>query len=610
MIRRRVAVSPKFLAEKALQPFKNNIDDKFEGIPMKIKRSTLFSIPSVIMLITFSLPLFATNKAIEPPMVTIPEGQFLMGSSKGSANQQPVHNVAIAAFQMAKYEVTVKEYAQFIKATGYKPPGEHGGKCMVWKRKTAEKNSYGIALEKGTWDDNFIKQNDFHPVLCVSSEDAQAYIDWLVVETGKKYRLPSESEWEYTARAGTNSIYFFGEDEAELCRYGNVFDQTGQMAFKQEFALEGIYAQCNDKAEFTSVVGMYLPNAYGLYDIIGNVGEILADCEHKTYQGAPSDGTAWTNECALNAESNKMMMRRGGAYGQWSNPSSLVSTYRSHIGPDLRSSLGEGFRLALDISDKKSIKQPKSTVKFAKSLAIAQKKEALRRNTLTPFPDKPTGLTLQHNVTTNEYQLSWQASSKQETAKYNVYKSETIGGKYDLIAQDISQLQFIDTSRHIRKHSYVVTALNAGKESLYSEKVLTSDVIKNSLDIVQAEDFNMMKNVTIGTITDKENIGGGLNLTGANGINKGDWTEYLIHVATSGFYKLDYQIASADGSNGFELLLNDNVRASLAVPATGGFREWKIASGEKIYIESGQYKVRINAIASGWKLNWFRFVAS
>ncbi|WP_197411266.1 SUMF1/EgtB/PvdO family nonheme iron enzyme [Colwellia sp. TT2012] len=532
-----------------------------------------------------------------------------MGSDNGNANELPVHKVNIPSFQMAKYEVTVREYGQFIKATGYAPVGEYADSCMTWERKT-ENNSYGITGAKGGWNDTFIAQNDFHPVLCVNTIDIQAYIDWLSTETGEKYRLPSESEWEYAARAGTTAKYFFGDDEAELCRYGNVFDQTGQMAFKQKYSLDGTYAQCDDKAEYTTVVGMYQPNPYGLYDTLGNVGEILADCEHKTYQGAPSDGSAWTSECDSFGPNSKMQIHRGRAYGQWSEPSSLSSSSRGHIGLDLRSSLGEGFRLALDAADNKQVKQPISTIKFSKSLAIAQEQEALRRIKLTPFPTAPIGLTLNNEMNNGTHRLSWHANSEPVVTGYNIYRSETVGGKYSLLAANINTLQYTDTTLHTRKHSYVIAATNSDKTSLYSQPVTTADMVKNISLTIQAEDFNFMQGMAVGTIADKEDTGGGLNLTGDGGINKGNWTDYLINVESSGFYKLNYRIASADGSDGFELLLNDKVRATFAVPITGGWRKWQTASGEKMYIEAGQYKVRIKAIASGWKLNWFSFVES
>jgi len=532
-----------------------------------------------------------------------------MGSDKGRGNELPVHKVNISTFLMAKYEVTVKEYGQFIKATGYVPVGEHGDTCMTWDRKSAD-NSYGITGAKGTWENNFIAQSDFHPVLCINTVDIKAYINWLSSETGKKYRLPSESEWEYAARAGTSSKYFFGEAESDLCRYGNVFDQTGQKVFKQKFDLDGVYAQCDDKAEYTTVVGMYQPNAYGLYDTIGNVGEIVADCEHLTYKGAPTDGSAWTTECDPFGPSSKMQIHRGRAYGQWSEPSSLGSSSRGHIGLDLRSSLGEGFRLARDISDEEPINQSTSTITFAKALLNAQKAETLRRQSLAPFPDKPKGLTIQRNLENGEYSLFWRKDSNQKLTTYNVYKTETIGGRYNLIAQGLNQAFHEDKTQHNRKHHYVITAVIDGNESIYSAHVSTEDVIKSTNAVIEAEDFNHMEGLLVGNITAEEEVAVSLNLTGMGGINKGNWAEYLVNVQSNGFYTLNYSVASAEGSEGFELLFNDNVKGRFTIPNTSGWRKWQTASGKKFYLEAGQYKVRIKAIASGWKLNWFIFIMS
>ncbi|MBV8657692.1 MAG: formylglycine-generating enzyme family protein [Burkholderiales bacterium] len=290
-------------------------------------------------------PCFAAN-AIEPPTVTIPAGDFTMGTNvdpvgDGLHNplETPAHKVHIASFRLAQYTTTVAQFKEFVDATGYKT----GDQCWQWTRPGAD--GMELKMAPGSWNTPAYAPSGYHPVMCVSWDDAQAYAAWLSRETGRHYRLPSEAEWEYAARAGTTTRYPFGDDPAGLCRFANVLDQTGKAAFKRDHGLDWNAIACDDSAEFTTVVGSYLPNSWGLYDMIGNVGQWTADCEHKNYEGAPSDGSAWVNGC--DSAEGTMYITRGSNYA--SGPRSSRPTTRAHAGETNRSSLGEGFRIAEDI---------------------------------------------------------------------------------------------------------------------------------------------------------------------------------------------------------------------------------------------------------------------
>lgn len=280
---------------------------------------------------------FAEQKIIEPEMVVIPSGEFIMGGS--SEYEKPKHKVFIRSFKMSKYETTVKEFRQFVKATNHKTKEN----CWVWQEVTSE-HSWGINMHKGGWETAKYAPSDDHPVMCVTWEDANSYAKWLSEKTNKAYRLPSEAEWEYAARAGTTTNYYFGNEASKLCEYGNVLDQSGSHALKRDYKVYREGVACNDDAEYTSAVGKYKPNAYGLYDMIGNVGEYVLDCEHTNYKGAPADGSAWVDGC--NKE-RPMIIRRGGAYG--ADATAVRSANRAHAGRTNPSSLGEGFRLVEDI---------------------------------------------------------------------------------------------------------------------------------------------------------------------------------------------------------------------------------------------------------------------
>jgi hypothetical protein len=135
-------------------------------------------------------------------------------------------------------------------------------------------------------------------------------VDWLAKKTGKPYRLLSEAEWEYAARGRTSPgaypRFWFGNDEKDLCRYGNFADQKYGVSD----------APCNDGYDHTSPAGHYAPNAFGLYDMLGNAWQWTADCHHDSYNGAPADGSAWTTGC-----SDSYRVVRGGSWHF--NPRSL-----------------------------------------------------------------------------------------------------------------------------------------------------------------------------------------------------------------------------------------------------------------------------------------------
>ncbi len=301
---------------------------------------------------------------IEPPIAAIPAGSFTMGRSATTNTapqplETPPHEVRIPAFQLAKYEVTVAQFRQFVEATGHKT------EPTCWRFAS---NDWGIESVKGSWEAPAYPQDEYHPAFCVSWTDAKAYTAWLAAQTGKPYRLPSESEWEYAARAGSPHSYHFGPDETQICRYGNVRDTLGRAALGKITGKPGKEAACSDSVEFTSTVGMYEPNAFGLYDMIGNVGEIVEDCEHPNYDGAPADGSAWTANCR-----NEMKIHRGGSFA---SRGGAASTMRGHTGV-VNASTMEGFRIALSLPT--PLVAPASATAFEAALDKARAAERLRR---------------------------------------------------------------------------------------------------------------------------------------------------------------------------------------------------------------------------------------
>ncbi|MAG77005.1 MAG: hypothetical protein CL811_09600, partial [Colwelliaceae bacterium] len=195
-----------------------------------------------------------SNKPIEPIMVTIPAGSFDMGSEDRQSTQ-PVHKVTLPEFSLGKYEVTVKEFARFIEATNYPTPEECRHELDGWFK----------LASKGNWQTNALNTSEYQPVVCINWQAAKAYVDWLAKETGRPYRLPSESEWEYAARGGTSTKYHFGDDDSNVCEYANTADLYGESVLQRDTNTSYVnwstgLNSCSDGSAYASIVGMYKPN--------------------------------------------------------------------------------------------------------------------------------------------------------------------------------------------------------------------------------------------------------------------------------------------------------------------------------------------------------------
>lgn len=217
-----------------------------------------------------------------PEMVVLAPGVFMMGSPEGEPFrthlESPQHPVVLPGFAIGAHEVTVGEYRAFAEATNRPTvPGCPGFKDGAWTDGA-----------EASWAQPPHAQTDAHPVVCVSWDDATAYAAWLSETTGARYRLPSEAEWEYAARAGVGAAYPWGAGPEAACDFANVADATALEAGYAEYAVS-----CRDGALHSAPVGAYQPNAFGLSDMIGNVREWVADCPFENYNGAPADGSAW-----------------------------------------------------------------------------------------------------------------------------------------------------------------------------------------------------------------------------------------------------------------------------------------------------------------------------
>ncbi len=262
-----------------------------------------------------------------PELVVIPAGEFWMGSPASEQGRNddegPQRQVRVERFALGRYEVTRGEYAAFAAATG-----RDGDRCYVFDGD----DGFGWS-DRASWLSPGFPQTDDHPAVCVSWDDARAYARWLSGETRRNYRLPSESEWEYAARGGTTMSRYWGDGSSGQCGDANGADA----AAKQRFG-HWTVASCNDGRVFTSPVGTFAANGFGLFDVLGNVSEWVEDCWHDSYRGAPSDGRAWTGggDCGRRVS-------RGGSW--YDTPRLLRAASRDRLDAGFRVAY-VGFRLA------------------------------------------------------------------------------------------------------------------------------------------------------------------------------------------------------------------------------------------------------------------------
>jgi len=263
-----------------------------------------------------------------PLMKALAPGVFSQGAPDTQPNstafEKPAHTVRIPyPLGVGVYEITVGEFREFVTATQHKSAG-----CQTY-------DGTWQARSDLNWDNVGFSQTATHPVVCVSWRDAREYAAWLSHKTGQRYRLPSDSEWEYAARAGSSLRRPWDDREDTACKDANVADQTAA----QQFPGWKVHA-CVDGYVYSSPVGAFQPNEFGLHDMLGNVFEWVLDCWHPDYQGAPADGSAWLGgDCS----------QRGMRGGSWFTAPPLISFSARNRFEDTYRSNSIGFRLVREI---------------------------------------------------------------------------------------------------------------------------------------------------------------------------------------------------------------------------------------------------------------------
>jgi formylglycine-generating enzyme required for sulfatase activity len=299
------------------------------------------------------------TNSIGMELVLVPAGEFKMGSGESAEatatffnkncgmdvltaesfkDEHPQHRVRITKpFYLGAYHVTRGQFRQFVKDSGYKTDAEKGENLGAWGW-DSDKKEFGFNA-KYSWRNAGFEQTDEHPVVNVSWNDAVAFCKWLSKKEGKTYRLPTEAEWEYACRAGTTTRYHSGDDPETLATVANVADA----AAKAQFPDWKWTIKANDGYVFTSPVGKFKPNAFGLYDMHGNAWQWCAD-----WYGADYYTKSPTDDPTGPSGGSRRVFRGG----SWIGDAWLCrSAFRCRIGPGFRSAL-LGFRASLVPADK------------------------------------------------------------------------------------------------------------------------------------------------------------------------------------------------------------------------------------------------------------------
>jgi formylglycine-generating enzyme required for sulfatase activity len=290
-----------------------------------------------------------------PEMVVLRGGTYRRGSEHGERDELPVRVVSIDTFAIGKYEITVAEFRQYAQSRGLPENSDDDQRRRVAHfvvnsptddldelRQT--RACYAYDEQQGdwwwqvglSWHTPGHEQDERFPVVCINRDDALNYATWLSEQTGRKYRLPSEAELEFAIRSGSTTALPW--DPIEACKYANIADQRKF----GEFSWGSGAVSCSDGSFYPRDVGSYLPNAYGLFDTIGNVWEWTEDCYTESYQEAPVNGKPFVQR-----DCNRGVVR-GGGFDSGPNqvrPANRRFVYNNNGGR----AQNVGFRIAAEI---------------------------------------------------------------------------------------------------------------------------------------------------------------------------------------------------------------------------------------------------------------------
>lgn len=481
--------------------------------------------------------------------------------------------------QMAKYEVTVKEFNRFVKATNYSLNND----CHVYSEKHIPRHPIK------EWRDLDSINQPYQPMVCINTKDAMAYTKWLSKETGKPYRLPSFKEWQLAATAGKSSRFAFGEDfeHNDICHYENIEDVAHMAGMKRYHNIRDRYSiECNDGAVFQTVVGMYRPNPLGFHDMMGNVRERLGSCYNSS---STADGSCQSYDIA------------GGAWHWIPRPVETRDTlpFNGSI---------EGFRLVLD-SDKQ-FAMSHQTKQFLLGLEEAQASASMKHQAIKSIPAKLSAVQARL-ISNKKVALTWQSNST-EKVTYSVYRSyvdpeNKLSRRMTKVAESIIENSYIDELPGIGDVSYLVYSENKYGESLPSNEAFVSKANTFKVgDKIQAESYFHYRNARVYQDESQQTV----LLTANEGYYPPSlmpytpaWMTYRFSQSEKMSTNLTLNIRGEQGSI-VEFWQGRHLVAKLTLENSSAFKEHTIAavlhkSDEPIEIKNGN--------KAHFELDWFKF---
>ncbi len=542
------------------------------------------------------------SEYIVPAMVNIPAGNFTMGTNVGDNAAKPAHQVKVDAFQMAKYPVTVAEFRKFVADTNF--VADQTCKDKLDKNWLSSPRAVGSA----SWDNNRYLKSEYQPVNCVNFKEAQAYVNWLNDKTGQQYRLPTEAEFEYAAKANTNSRYFWGDDPArtQACLYGNFADQAGEYYASTQHGASYVgfleYANCDDGEPYIAIVGLYRPNPFGLFDMAGNISEILNDCYYEGYPIREGED--------MNTQTCQTISHRG---ENWHYPPQPHYARSSYARAEWSATATLGFRLAKDgVSD--SVHP--STKQFESKLKQAQ---IARLKTRKVIPEAPNQVHLKRQDN-GRVTLSWQVSENSKVQGYEIYGSKNpyahlLGGyfknHYELLTEVDSTTTSLVVKPKAQGQSYRILAKTGDMTSLPSRAVSTTVPkridLPGRLDMQEAIALDGVRLKHRPKSEEKSELFYISAFSHRHEQHKMA-AHFNVNVATSGWYTVKYNgFAIIQQGEFFNIWQNNNLVGQIDFNEDVDDSK---SNRHKVYLEAGEHTLEISNKKEGleiWSLGWVEF---
>jgi len=547
----------------------------------------------ILFLTLSSLSTTWAQDHIVPPMVNIPAGNFMMGAEGGDSANKPIHAESVAAFQMGKYAVTVAEFRIFAEETGFNPESTCGD--------FMDSNGLGGPTDLGTgrWDKHRYSYSEYQPVTCIK-------------KTGIQYRLPTEPEWEYAAKANTTSRYFWGNDfdMTQACLYGNFADQTGEYVNNKKYGLSNVgwieHSNCNDGEAYNAIVGLYRANPFGLYDIAGNASELLNSCYFDDGYKVRTKGEMDVNKC-------EYISHRGSGWHYPAQPHSARGRYKREGWNRLSDT---AFRLA---TDGHSNKLDASTIKFEEKLKQTQTKRLATRPKILVAPKNAQLVKLKERTENNIYQLSWQPIKDQRVIGYDIYQTNSpyahlYGGYYQNHYEKINSVKANVNSFEVnlpnKEGSFRIVAKSEKLSSLPSQPA-SLFVMPKSVIIpgkIFMNNTTKLENIHLRKSTRENNPAPFyLSKVNKNSDNSLVTATFNINVKKSAWYNVNYRGGSFIKGVFFKLWQNDTLLGEISYDPE---LKYKASNFHQVFLEKGIHSLQLSVLREGfdmWNITWLEF---